>query len=323
MNNVIDLITNHFFIGTFVAALCALLLDYILGEPKRFHPLIGFGKLVLFLETRMNNKGQNPFFVGVLAWTLAVVPIVFGIILIQQFMSPFVTFLFSIFWGWLAIGWRSLEEHGLAVSRAFHDNDLEQARLSTSYLVSRDTSELNESELSRATIESVLENGGDAVFSAVFWLCLLGAPGVVLYRLSNTLDAMWGYRNNRFEYFGKFTARVDDVFNYIPARLCALLYALCGNTEKAFTAWKTQASSWYSPNAGVVMATGAGALDLRLGGSALYDGELKERPNLGNGKEAQASDIQRSVTLLNNSVHLLMFILLICLFFLVFITLFL
>jgi len=223
----------------------------------------------------------------------------------QSFAPPLLSFLFSIFFGWLAIGWKSLEEHGLAVSDAFSEGNIEHARLRTSYLVSRDTSELDESALSKATIESILENGSDAIIAAVFWLCIFGAPGVILYRLSNTLDAMWGYRNERFEYFGKSTARIDDVLNYIPARLCALLYSVCGDTNKAITAWKAQASTWYSPNAGVVMATGAGALNLQLGGSAVYHGSLKDRPALGYSNEAVTSDIKRSLNLLNNSVYLL------------------
>ena len=311
---------SHFFLVTLLASLLALLLDYYFGEPKRFHPLIGFGRLAQWVETMMNSDTQNnqkiyPFIMGALAWLLVVSPIVFGVFFIQQFIQNHLPLLMTLlsmaFFGYLAIGWKSLQEHGTAVADAFKNNDPEQARVKTSYLVSRDTTELNETELSRATIESVLENGNDAVFAALFWLILLGAPGVILYRLSNTLDAMWGYRNERFEYFGKFTAHMDDVLNYIPARLCALLYTLCGDTKTALIAWKTQAHNWYSPNAGVVMATGAGALGLRLGGAAIYHGSLKERPNLGSGKEAQAKDIKRSIRLLNNSVYSLVIIILI------------
>jgi len=306
---------NHFYLASFAAIPFALLLDHLLGEPKRFHPLIGFGKMSQAIETYLSslairlNKPLYTFILGIFAWSLAVIPIVLLIYFIPRLLSPFSFFLFSIVIAWLAIGWNSLQAHGLAVANAFEDADIEQARLKTSYLVSRDTSELDETSLSRATIESLLENGNDAIFAALFWLGLLGAPGIVLYRLSNTLDAMWGYRNERFEYFGKFTARVDDVLNYIPARICALLYALCASSnnhrKSAFTAWKTQAHNWYSPNAGVVMATGAGALGLRLGGSAIYHNKLKERPNLGNGDEAQASDIIRAIKLLNHSVYLL------------------
>ena len=301
---------HYFSFLTLIAAPIALLIDRLLGEPKKFHPLIGFGKIANSIEVKMNNVSYL-FISGVFAWLLAIAPIAILALLAQTYLSSFFNFVFTVLLKWLAIAWKSLEEHGLAVSNAFTNNDLEEARLKTSYLVSRDTSELDESALSRATIESVLENGNDAIFASLFWLIVLGPFGIVLYRLSNTLDAMWGYRNERFEYFGKFSARVDDVLNYIPARFCALLYALCGDTKQALTAWQTQANNWYSPNAGVVMATGAGALNLRLGGSAIYHGSLKERPDLGRGKEAQAIDIQRAVSLLNNSVFLLMVIMII------------
>ncbi len=277
----------------------ALLLDYFLGEPSRFHPLVGFGKLSNWLESKV-NRGKYLFLRGVLAWMLAVIPLT----LIIYFLDRWIGGLWlGVICGWLAVGWRSLREHGLAVVNAFESNDLEQARLKTSYLVSRDTSELDESALSKATIESLLENGSDAIFAPLFWLVIFGAPGVVFYRLSNTLDAMWGYRNERFEQFGKFTARVDDVLNIIPARLSAALYLLFGNSQLAWQAWKSQGRNWYSPNAGIVMASGAGALNLSLGGDAVYHGTLKRRSKLGYGEVAKPHDIQRALKLIDRSLY--------------------
>ncbi|MND94303.1 cobalamin biosynthesis protein [compost metagenome] len=192
---------------------------------------------------------------------------------------------------------------------ALRRDDLAQARLRVGYLVSRETAELDETAVARAATESVLENGSDAVFAALFWFVVAGAPGVVLYRLSNTLDAMWGYRNERFERFGWAAARIDDVLNYLPARLVALTYALLGKTRLALQCWRTQAPAWDSPNAGPVMAAGAGALGVQLGGAAVYHGELHERAQLGEGPAADADAIERGWRLVRHGVWLWLLVL--------------
>lgn len=153
-------------------------------------------------------------------------------------------------------------------------------------------------------MESALENGSDAVFAPLFWLVVAGAPGVMLYRLANTLDAMWGYRNARFTGFGWAAARIDDVLNWIPARLTAMNYALLGHTADALRCWRTQAPQWSSPNAGPVMAAGAGSLRVRLGGAARYEGVEEARPPLGTGKPATAVDITRALTLVSRTLWL-------------------
>jgi adenosylcobinamide-phosphate synthase len=213
-------------------------------------------------------------------------------------------YLFNVLCLYLAIGARSLEQHANAVADALERNDLPLARTRVGMIVSRDTSQLDETGVACATVESVLENGSDAIFAAIFWFLLLGAPGAVLYRLANTLDAMWGYRNERYLYFGWAAARFDDVLNFIPARLTALTYLLLGNAKSAWRCWRRQAPTWYSPNAGPVMAAGAGAMELTLGGPAIYHGAVKERPALGTGRTPQGKDIRRAVKLVNRGVWL-------------------
>ena len=161
----------------------------------------------------------------------------------------------------------------------------------------------------RATIESVLENGCDAIFGALFWFMLLGAPGVVLYRLANTLDAMWGYRNERYRYFGWASARIDDLLNWAPARLTALTYILVGRTRQGWQCWLQQSPRWYGVNPGVVMAAGAGALDVLLGGPAPYHGMIKERPFIGSGNIPVIADIERSVLFVQRGLWLWLFVL--------------
>ncbi len=299
---------NMFFIISLLSLPCALLLDYFWGEPPKYHPLVGFGNLANWLEAQLNRPETTPLqqgILGIAAWIIAVIPLTLLFYWFQLIFSSswLASLLLATLCGWLAIGWNSLRQHGLAVEQAIRQGDLEQARLKTSYLVSRETSRLDESALSTASIESILENGSDAVIAPLFWLLIVGAPGVILYRLSNTLDAMWGYHNQRFEYFGKFTARVDDLLNYIPARITALLYCLGGKTKQAWKAWQTQGINWYSPNAGIVMASGAGSLGLKLGGTAIYHGVQKSRPKLGYEKEAEAEDIKRAIRLLDKSIY--------------------
>lgn len=277
-----------------------LLLDYWLGEPKRFHPLVGFGHLANWFEEKL-NQGESRLFKGLLAWALVVLPIVWLVYELDQALSGWWV---SVVAGWLAVGWNSLRDHVQWVEQALLHKKLEIAREKLGWIVSRDTSELNETQISKASIESLLENGSDAIFAPLFWLLVGGAPAVVLYRLSNTLDAMWGYRNDRYEQFGKVAARMDDALNLIPARLTALTYSLVGDFKAARQAWKEQGAFWYSPNAGVVMAAGAGALNIRLGGTAIYHGKEKERLELGSGEEPTARDITRALKLIDHSVYL-------------------
>ena len=283
-----------------LAALAAFGLDRLLGEPSRLHPLVGFGGLVSRVEARLNRGGEGRRRIaGVLAWALVVLPFVALAGALKRY--DLAGWLLDVLLLYLALGGRSLAEHAERVGADLARGDLGAAREHVGWIVSRDTSLLDEAGVAKACVESTLENGNDAVFGALFWFVLFGGPGAVLFRLANTLDAMWGYRNARFNAFGWAAARIDDVLNYLPARLTALSYALCGETRRALACWKTQAPHWESPNAGPVMAAGAGSLGLILGGSAIYLGQIEERPPLGDGAPARGADIARAVRLLRRA----------------------
>lgn len=285
-----------------MTALLAVFLDRLLGEPRRWHPLVGFGRLAQRVEAQLNRSASRRWR-GVLAVVLLVGGLSLLVFLAQRSLGA---------WGWLldaallylAIGATSLKQHAGAVHQALVEGDLDAARRNVGLIVSRDTAEMDETAVASATIESVLENGCDAVFGALFWFFAAGAPGVVAYRLANTLDAMWGYKTARYVHFGWAAARLDDLLNWVPARLVALTYSILGNTGVAWRCWHSQATSWESPNAGPVMAAGAGALAIRLGGAAVYHGQSESRPALGAGRTPGAADIARATALVDRGVML-------------------
>jgi adenosylcobinamide-phosphate synthase len=279
-----------------IMVLLGVLLDMRLGEATRWHPLVGFGNLAIRIEKKLNT-GDRRFLRGAFAWTLIVLPLValtWALTFVLAQFDMLIAFAVHALLLYFCLGLRSLRDHTLPIARALMDDDLPQARTLTARIVSRDTTQAEESDLAKAGVESLLENGNDAVFGTLFWFVIAGGPGAVLFRLANTLDAMWGYRTPRFKDFGCTAARIDDALNFIPARLTALSYALLGNTRLAWRCWRTQAPTWSSPNAGPVMSAGAGALNISLGGAAIYDGEVEQRPALGSGPLATGKDIARA-----------------------------
>ena len=244
-----------------------------------------------------------------LAWALAVLP--WTALAFWAGRHGLAGWLVDVVLLYLALGGRSLAEHAERVAADLAAGDLAAAREHVGWIVSRDTSELDESGVAKACVESTLENGNDAVFGALFWFMLFGGAGAVLFRLANTLDAMWGYKTERFLRFGWAAARLDDVLNYLPARLTALSYALFGQTRRALVCWRAQAPLWESPNAGPVMSAGAGSLGLALGGAAIYHGQREERPVLGEGRFPGGADISRALALLRRSAWLWLLIFLI------------
>lgn len=303
---------------TLLAILLAFLLDFKFSEPKIFHPLVGFGHWANVIEARLRSTKTPVLWAGRIAWSAAVLPWVLITLLGDNLLSSHHVMhtLFMAFMLYLSIGWQSLIQHAKAIQKPLTEQDLSGARLAVSMIVSRKTDAMSENDVAIAATESVLENGADAIFSAVFWFLVLGVPGLVLYRLSNTLDAMWGYKNDRYLAFGQCAARIDDALNFIPARITALLYACARfdtqSFKQAIHCWRTQAAACSSPNGGPVMCAGAGAIQATLGGVVDYHGKRVEKPPMGVKASTlkPAEMISRACQLLNASVGLLVLLLL-------------
>lgn len=285
--------------------LLAILIDSWLGEPQKNHPLVIFGSFVNIVETKLRDQNHSAIrqkIMGFIAFALLVFSFTFFLYFLSQ--KEFVSLFLSPVVLYFCIAAKSLKQHSSRVYQALESGDLTLAQKQVGMIVSRETDQMTENDVRKATIESVLENGADAVFAPIFWFIVAGPAGAVLYRLSNTLDAMWGYKNQRFIYFGWAAARFDDVLNYIPARLTALSYALVGETKRALTCWRQQAHLLDSPNAGPVMTAGAGSLNLKLGGPAWYHGKLKDKIFFGADKLPHNDDINKANSLINHSLIL-------------------
>jgi adenosylcobinamide-phosphate synthase len=305
----------------------ALVADRLFGEVPRFHPLVGFGRVAHWVEARsrrwfrvwrrtgtaetpVSAAGERALGAG--CWLLLVAVPTATLASLISAAGDVAAIVIGIVVLYVCIGGRSLAEHARAIAVPLAAGDLMLARQNLGLIVSRDTTHMEAPAITRATVESVLENGSDAVLAPVFWFVVAGAPGVLCYRLANTLDAMWGYRNARYVYFGCPAARMDDLLNWLPARCCALGYALGGRCCAALRSWNAQAAMCDSPNAGPVMAAGAGALGVIVGGTARYEGVPHWRPTLGEGRPAQPTDIARALALVNRATVIWLLVILVC-----------
>ncbi len=259
--------------------LLALSLEYLFGDPSnRWHPVAWFGRWASWCESFLYCNNRQA---GVVTWLFVVI----SVFVVLWFGHVLFGWVFDVLLLWLSIGWKSLFEHVKAVLDA---KTIKEARASLSLIVSRDVKAMKREQMRCSALESLAENASDAVIAPLFWFVVLGPLGAALYRIINTLDAMWGYRNARYEQFGWCAAKVDDVVNWLPARITARLLLWVGES----TDWqqvKQQAATHASPNAGYPEVALAFAADVRLGGSVLRDGQLDERPLYG-AEDARAVD---------------------------------
>ena len=287
-----------------MAIYLSLLLDYLFGDPKFLpHPVALVGRLVAFYEKLFypQRRGQSYFRQGVLLVlaVLLTVGLALGALLILLGGWPLVQFLVGVYLLYAALAWRSLQvEPGYVVS-ALRSGNLPRARKMLSYVVGRDTENLNNQQILKATLETIAENTIDGVLAPLFYMCLgylwLGLPGAVvlawLYKAVNTMDSMVGYKNDRYREFGTCAARLDDVANLLPARLGAMLMLLAGSmlgydAAGGWRIWLRDRYAHKSPNSAQSESVLAGLLGLRLGGPAYYFGKLVVKPTIGNERRA-------------------------------------
>lgn len=278
-----------------VIIISALMLDWTFGEVPKLHPLVGFGNLARQLESRLNHNeasSRNTRIFGATAWMLLVLPLP---ILLYLFLPSQGYWWFEALGLYFVLGHKSLRQHAMQVYKPLARGDLTAARVYCGYLVSRDTSELSDQEVSRAVTESVLENGHDAVIASLFWFAVGGLPLAVAHRLANTLDAMWGYKTPQYHDFGWFSAKADDLLGWPSAKVTTLLYSL--QSKHCLTCLVNayqQGRQYKSLNGGWVMAAGATALRIKLGGSAMYFGKEQSGVALGQGREICKGDMSAS-----------------------------
>jgi len=275
--------------------------DWLVGDPRRGHPVAGFGRIAAALEERTWRPSRA---VGA-AYTLALAGGTTGAAVwldrrLHRWPVARMALLGAV--TWTALGGRSLARAGRDLGDAVRRGDISEARGLAPTLVGRDPSRLDGPELCRAGVESIAENTADAVVGPLLWGALAGPAGVVGYRVANTLDAMVGHKSPRYLQFGWASARLDDLLGWPAARLgaglaCLLAPAVGGNARTAWHTLHRDGPAHPSPNAGRMEAAFAGALGIRLGGRNHYGDRVEDRPTLGDGPLPSPDDVDRAVRL--------------------------
>lgn len=292
--------------------LIGYLLDLILGDPRWLpHPIRLYGNLIAFGEKKLNKK-QLLFFKGMLLTLLLTSgSFLFFYVIQQQLISYKVAYIiFSSVFVFYSLANKSLIDEGKAVFSALNSG-LEKGRQRLSWIVGRDTSQLNLQQIRTAVFETLSENLSDGVIAPLFYYAILGVPGAMLYKMVNTLDSMIGYKNERYFYFGKFAAKLDDVFNYIPSRLTAVLLLLVTLKLHKLPFVLKYGRAHSSPNAGYPEAALAAILNCQFGGPNYYKGKLVDKPYIGTNARTITDEEIKAVAFINHKTTLI-FVALIC-----------
>lgn len=295
------------------------LLDLIIGDPEsfRFHPVRLIGRLISFFE-KFLRKGEN----GLRMKMKGVLLVIFTLIIsvgITTFIFLFLKrnhlffSIFSIFSGWACISIKDLKDKAMDIKRELKDGSIEKARKSLSKIVGRDTYFLDEQQIIKATIESISENTNDGIIAPLFYFTIFGPIGAVFYKVVNTLDSMVGYKNEKYIDFGCFSAKSDDIFNFIPARITGFLISLSGwvygySFLSSIKCIRKYGRKHPSPNSGISESAMAGILGIKLGGPIFYNGKKFEKEYLGDkDRKVELSDIDEAlrISFLSSFIFLL------------------
>jgi adenosylcobinamide-phosphate synthase len=293
-----DAIINHIQAFVLTPLILGFILDSVIGDPQWFpHPIRFFGKLI-FIGERLLNKGKNRILKGgILTLLLTGMVFILLFVAINQLKSfpniQLITESLLVFFG---IANRNLIEECLKVEKVLNEKGLESARKQLSTIVGRDTKKLSENQVRIATLETLSENLSDGVIAPIFYYAIGGIPLMFAYKMINTLDSMTGYKNERFIRFGKIAAKTDDILNFIPARLTAILMVVVSFSLRGLIFLFKFGNKHSSPNAGYPEAALAGILNCRFGGANYYHGKLVEKPVIGrNYRDISKKDLGKAV----------------------------
>lgn len=288
------------------AIFAGFLIDFFVGDPYSIpHPVVGIGKWISFFDRKLRRGNSNPKDVGRGVLTVILVALISTgvpalVLELLWRLHPAAYFAVNAIMCWQILAARQLFREGKKVQRALEKGDTEGARAAVSMIVGRDTDVLDENGICRAAVETVAENASDGVIAPLFWTFLFGAAGGFFYKSINTMDSMLGYKNEKYLYFGRAAARTDDVVNYIPARLSAvLMIAACPlcrlDGKNARRIFRRDRYKHASPNSAQTESTVAGALGVRLAGDAVYGGVVKKKEFIGDPiREIEPYDITRA-----------------------------
>ena len=285
------------------------ILDLLIGDPNNpFHPVRGIGLLASKLETIFRKLLKNSLKIaGLIVWMITIIltfAITYGIIFVCMKINKYLGIIVQGIIIYFCISAKGLVVEGYKVIKYLNEGNIEKSRKQLSYIVGRDTESLDSKEITRAVIETIAENMSDGVIAPILFAGIFGAAGSMAYKAVNTMETMFGYKNEKYIKFGYFPAKLDDLFNYIPARVTGIFiiissFFLKRDYKNSFKIYKRDRYNHTSPNSAHPEAAMAGALDIQLGGANYYFGKIVEKPVIGDKiKEIEINDVKKTAEIL-------------------------